>query len=83
MFLSRLAPMDPHEKKEVPVVVFKAKKETKAPAEKVKSESVKTRKADTMPRIEEKKEIVEQKVESKVEKKEETADVAAGFGGFF
>jgi hypothetical protein len=71
MFLARLAPMDPHEKKEIPVVVFKAKKETKAPAEKVKSETVKTRKTDTMPRIEEKKEIQEQKVEVKVEEKKE------------
>jgi hypothetical protein len=71
MFLARLAPMDPHEKKEIPVVVFKAKKETKAPAEKVKSETVKTRKTDTMPRIEEKKEIQEQKVETKVEEKKE------------
>jgi hypothetical protein len=71
MFLARLAPMDPHEKKEIPVVVFKAKKETKAPAEKVKSETVKTRKADTMPRIDEKKEIQEQKVEAKVEEKKE------------
>jgi hypothetical protein len=71
MFMKKLSPQDPHAKKEVPVVVFKAKKETKEPAEKVKSETVKTRKADTMPRIEEKKEIVEQKVEAKPEKKEE------------
>lgn len=71
MFLSRLAPMDPHEKKEVPVVVFKAKKETKAPAEKVKSETVKTRKPETVLKSEPKAEIHEQKVEAKVEEKKE------------